>query len=96
MSVGNVVSIALLLPSALLGGLLANRDALAPPLAAAAAASPFAAAYEALVVNEFHQSTVNFWFTAAINSTVFPPAVPVTGDQARALPRCRGSAADRS
>ena len=82
-ALANAAATCMLLVSALFGGLLVNKDALPLQLRPIVWASPFAAAFEALCVNEFASSDANFWFTSAVNSSLFPAPIPVTGYQVR-------------
>ncbi len=83
-AVANVVGSLCFMTFALFGGFLLSKTAMPPYVRWLAEASFLNNGFEALVINEFHANNVNFYFTTAVNSSVFPAPIPVTGDQARA------------
>ena len=84
-AVANVVGSFIMLTFGLFGGFLLSKSATPALLRWLADASFMNVAFEALAVTEFHDNDVNFYFTSAINSTVFPAPIPVTGDQVRVV-----------
>ena len=82
-AVANVVGSLSFLAFALFGGFLLSKTAMPPYVRWLADVSFINSGFEALVVNEFHDNDVNFYFTSAVNSSVFPAPIPVTGDQVR-------------
>jgi ABC-type multidrug transport system permease subunit len=86
-AIANVLGSLCFLTFALFGGFLLSKTAMPFYVRWLAEASFLNSGFEALVVNEFHDNDVNFYFTSAVNSSVFPAPIPVTGDQARVLAR---------
>ena len=80
-AVANVAGSLCVMTSALFGGFLLSKTAMPPVVRLLASASFLNSGFEALAVNEFHDNDVNFYFTSAVNSSVFPAPIPVTGDQ---------------
>jgi len=83
-AVANVAGSFTMLITGLFGGFLLSKAATPAALKFLMDTSFISAAFEALAVTEFHANDANFYFTSAINSTVFPAPIPVTGEQVRA------------
>jgi hypothetical protein len=80
-AVANVVGSLCFMTFALFGGFLLSKTDMPSYVRWLAGVSFLNNGFEALVVNEFHDNNVNFYFTSAVNSSVFPAPIPVTGDQ---------------